>query len=230
MKTMRATVFHGANDIRVEEVSRPHAGVGEAAIRVPLTTICGTDLHILRGDYPVKPGLIIGHEPVGVTEQLGPGITGYKIGDRVLVGAVTPCGQCRACLAGHLSQCGHSDGYEALGGWRIGNTINGAQAEYLLVPSAQANLAKNNPSSRPGSQLISLIEWGEHPITPKPQGPLHIFLGHPVGGRHDRDCARDNLHRALPVLPSRGVELETRPTSIGPRKLTTMGAHRFTYD
>ena len=66
----------------------------------------------------------------------------HKIGDRVLVGAITSCGQCRACLSGHLSQCGHGDGYAALGGWRFGNTINGAQAEYLLVPSAQANLAK----------------------------------------------------------------------------------------
>ena len=68
------------------------------------------------------------------------GITGYEIGQRVLVGAITPCGQCRACLSGNLSQCGHGDGFEALGGWRFGNTIDGAQAEYLLVPSAQANL------------------------------------------------------------------------------------------
>lgn len=139
---MKATVFHGTNDMRVEEVNRPHAGIGQAVIRVTLTTICGTDLHIVRGEYPVKPGLVIGHEPVGVIEELGSGVTGYKIGDRVLVGAITPCGQCRACLSGHLSQCGHGDGYEALGGWRFGNTINGAQAEYLLVPSAQANLAK----------------------------------------------------------------------------------------
>ncbi len=101
MKTMKATVFHGANDLRVEELNRPHAGIGEAVIRVTLTTICGTDLHIVRGEYLVKPGLIIGHEPVGVT--------GYEIGDRVLVGAVTPCGQCRACLSGHLSQCGRFD-------------------------------------------------------------------------------------------------------------------------
>ncbi len=72
MKTMKATVFQGANDIRVEEVSRPQAGIGEAVIRVTLTTICGTDLHIVRGVYPVKPGLIIGHEPVGVMEELGP--------------------------------------------------------------------------------------------------------------------------------------------------------------
>src|SRR5678810_762533 len=142
METMKANVFHGKDDIRVEEVERPRAGVGDAVVRITLTTVCGTDLHILRGEYPVRPGLVIGHEPVGVIETLGAGVTGYAIGDRVLVGAITPCGQCHGCLSGHLSQCGHGDGYEALGGWRFGNTINGAQAEYLLVPSAQANLAK----------------------------------------------------------------------------------------
>src|SRR5262249_1406397 len=142
MDKMLAAVFHGKDEIRVEEVERPHAGVGEAVIRVNLTTICGTDIHILRGEYPVKPGLIIGHEAVGVIEELGAGVTGYKIGERVLVGAITPCGQCRACLSGNRSQCGHGSDYEALGGWRFGNTINGAQAQYLLVPYAQANLAK----------------------------------------------------------------------------------------
>jgi alcohol dehydrogenase len=142
MEKMRANVFYGVNEFHVEEVEKPHAGVGEAVIRVTLTTICGTDLHIVRGEYPVKPGLIIGHEPVGVIEELGEGVTGYKLGDRVLVGAITPCGQCYGCLSGHLSQCGHGAGYEAIGGWRFGNTINGAQAEYLLVPHAQANLAK----------------------------------------------------------------------------------------
>jgi alcohol dehydrogenase len=129
-------------NIRLEEVPRPHAGVGEAVIRITLTTICGTDLHIVRGEYPVRPGLVIGHEPVGVIEELGEGVTGYNIGDRVLVGAITPCGQCRACLSAQWAQCGHGEGIEAVGGWRFGNTINGAQAEYLLVPSAQANLAK----------------------------------------------------------------------------------------
>src|SRR5678810_383101 len=138
---MKANVFNSKNDIRVEEVDKPRAGVGEAVIRVTLTTICGTDLHIVRGEYSVDPGRVIGHEPVGVIEELGAGVTGYSVGDRVLVGAITPCGQCRACLSGNLSQCGHGHGCEAIGGWRFGNTINGAQAEYLLVPSAQANLA-----------------------------------------------------------------------------------------
>jgi len=135
--TMKALVFRAANDIRIEEVPVPRAGFGEAVIRVTLTTICGTDLHIFKGEYAVRPGLIIGHEPVGVIQELGPGVTGYEIGDRVLVGAITPCGQCRFCLSGHWSQCGG-----AIGGWKFGNTINGAQAEFLLVPHAQANLAK----------------------------------------------------------------------------------------
>jgi threonine dehydrogenase-like Zn-dependent dehydrogenase len=117
-------------------------GVGEALIRVTLTTICGTDVHILKGEYPVKEGLIVGHEPVGVVEALGPGVTGYAPGDRVIVGAITPCGQCRACLSGDRSQCGRDEGYQAIGGWRFGNTINGCQAEYVVVPNAQANLAR----------------------------------------------------------------------------------------
>src|SRR5437763_6369630 len=157
MTQMRATVFHGKDQIRVEEIERPHAGVGQAVIRVTLTTICATDLHILRSEYPVQPGLVIGHEPVGVIDELGPGVTGYKVGERVLVGAITPCGQCRACLSGQLSQCGHGGGYEAIGGWRFGNTINGAQAQYLLVPNAQANLAKI-PDGLSDEQVVLLAD------------------------------------------------------------------------
>jgi threonine dehydrogenase-like Zn-dependent dehydrogenase len=155
--TMRATVFYGVDDIRVESVPKPTPGPGEALIRVTLTTICGTDVHIVRGEYPVRPGLILGHEPVGVIAELGAGVTGYQVGDRVLVGAITPCGQCRACLSGNLSQCGHGDGYEALGGWRFGNTIHGSQAEYLLVPNAQANLAKI-PADLHDEQVVLLAD------------------------------------------------------------------------
>jgi threonine dehydrogenase-like Zn-dependent dehydrogenase len=155
--TMRANVFHGPNSIHVEEVVRPHAGVGEAVIRITLTTICGTDLHILRGEYPVRSGLVIGHEPVGVIEEVGEGVSGYEIGDRVLVGAITPCGQCRACLSAQWAQCGHGEGVEAIGGWRFGNKINGAQAEYLLVPNAQANLAKI-PDELSDEQVVLLAD------------------------------------------------------------------------
>src|SRR6201993_4580039 len=154
---MRANVFRGKGHIGIEEVARPVAGVGEAVIRITLTTICGTDLHILRGEYPVKSGLVIGHEPVGVIHELGEGVTGYEIGDRVLVGAITPCGQCRACLSAQWAQCGHGENYQALGGWRFGNTINGAQAEYLLVPNAQANLAKI-PNDLTDEQVVLLAD------------------------------------------------------------------------
>jgi threonine dehydrogenase-like Zn-dependent dehydrogenase len=140
---MRAAVFLGKGEIKIREVTRPEPGPGQALIRITLTTICGTDVHILKAEYPVKKGLIVGHEPVGVIEALGAGVHGYAVGDRVIVGAITPCGQCRACLSGHSSQCDHGGGgYEALGGWRFGNTINGCQADYVIVPDAQANLAK----------------------------------------------------------------------------------------
>jgi threonine dehydrogenase-like Zn-dependent dehydrogenase len=154
---MKANVFRGKHRIGIEEVERPRAGASEAVIHITLTTICGTDLHIVRGEYPVTPGLIIGHEPVGVIEELGQGVSGYNVGDRVLVGAITPCGQCRACLSAHSAQCGHGEGYEALGGWRFGNTINGAQAEYLRVPYAQANLAKI-PDELKDEQVVLLAD------------------------------------------------------------------------
>lgn len=143
METMRAAVFVGKDKIELREVPRPKPGPGEALVKVTLTTICGTDVHILKGEYPVKPGLVVGHEPVGRIEALGPGVKGYEKGDRVIVGAITPCGQCRACLSNDGAQCSHGGGaFEPIGGWRFGNTIDGCQAEYVLVPDAQANLAK----------------------------------------------------------------------------------------
>jgi threonine dehydrogenase-like Zn-dependent dehydrogenase len=133
---MQANVFRGPGKFGLEEKPIPHAGNGEAVVQVRLTTICGTDIHIVKGEYPIKPGLTIGHEAVGVIHELGPGVTGYKLGQRVLMGAITPCGQCEPCLSGHTSQCGG-----LLGGWRFGNTIDGVQAEFVRVPFAQANLA-----------------------------------------------------------------------------------------
>ena len=132
---MMANVFRAPGEFGLEEKPIPHAGYGEAVVRVTLTTICGTDIHIVKGEYPVKPGLTIGHEAVGIIHEIGPGVTGYEVGQRVLMGAITPCGQCEPCLRGNRSQCGG-----ALGGWRFGNTIDGTQAEYVLVPYAQANL------------------------------------------------------------------------------------------
>jgi 2-desacetyl-2-hydroxyethyl bacteriochlorophyllide A dehydrogenase len=183
---MRAAVFRGPMDIAIERVARPHPGPGEAVMRVTLTTICGTDVHIVKGEYPVRPGLVVGHEPVGVVEELGPGVTGYEIGDRVLVGAITPCGQCHACLSGKLAQCGHGDGYEAIGGWRFGNTVNGAQAEYLLVPNAQANLAKI-PNSLTDEQAVLLADIASTGFSGAESGGVRIgdsvvvFAQGPIG-------------------------------------------------
>jgi alcohol dehydrogenase len=131
---MKALGFRGPNQIGLEEVLIPKPEPGEAVIRLTLTTICGTDLHILRGEYPVTPGLIIAHEPVGVIHERGVGVTGNKIGDRVVVGAITRCGQCHDCLRGNLSPCGGP-----IGGWRSGNTINGA---YMLFGERRDNMVK----------------------------------------------------------------------------------------
>ncbi|MCA1855223.1 NAD(P)-dependent alcohol dehydrogenase [Massilia oculi] len=137
MEMMKAAVFTGPGRIALERKPVPHAGPGEAVVKVSMTTICGTDVHILKGEYPVAPGLTVGHEPVGTIAELGPGVEGYTLGQRVVVGAITPCGQCHPCLEGHQSQCGG----HAIGGWRFGNTIDGCQAEYVRVPFAMANLA-----------------------------------------------------------------------------------------
>lgn len=183
---MRANVFRGVNKFGLEEIERPRAGTGEVVVRVTLTTICGTDLHIVRGEYPVKPGLIIGHETVGVIDQIGPGVSGYKVGERVLVGAITPCGQCLACLSGHLSQCGHGEGYEAIGGWRLGNTIHGAQAEFVRIPDAQANLAKI-PDDVRDEQVILLSDIASTGFSGAEAAPVRmgdtvvVFAQGPIG-------------------------------------------------
>lgn len=149
MKTMMAAVFVRPGKIELQEKPIPQVGPTDALLKITTTTICGTDVHILKGEYPVKPGLTIGHEPVGVIAALGQAVTGYQVGDRVIVGAITPCGQCEPCLDSHHSQCGG----HAMGGWKFGNTIDGCQAEYVLVPNAMANLTLV-PSSLTDEQVL----------------------------------------------------------------------------
>jgi alcohol dehydrogenase len=139
---MRAAVFEGADRIVLRERPVPACGPSDAIVRVTMTTICGTDVHILRGEYPVAPGRIVGHEPVGVIEELGAAVEGYAVGDRVLVGAITPCGSCFFCQHQQGAQCsGHHDHWEMIGGWRLGNSADGVQADFFRVPYAQGNLA-----------------------------------------------------------------------------------------
>lgn len=140
---MKAAVFVEPGRIEIDDRPIPDIGPNDALIRVTTTTICGTDVHILKGEYPVEKGLIVGHEPVGVIEKLGANVQGYREGQRVIAGAICPSFTSYACQDGCSSQDGghHAHGYKPMGGWRFGNTIDGAQAEYLRVPDAQANLS-----------------------------------------------------------------------------------------
>lgn len=140
---MKAAIFVEPGRIEIDDKPIPDIGANDALIKITTTTICGTDVHILKGEYPVEKGLTIGHEPVGVIEKLGKNVQGYQEGQRVIAGAICPSFTSYACQDGCSAQDGgsHSHGYKPMGGWRFGNTIDGAQAEYLLVPDAQANLS-----------------------------------------------------------------------------------------
>lgn len=140
---MKAACFVEPGRIVLEDRPMPDVGPMDALLRITTTTICGTDVHILKGEYPVEKGLVIGHEPVGVIEKLGSGVVGFEEGQRVIAGAITPSGHSYACQCGCSSQDGPgtAHGFKPMGGWKFGNTIDGAQAEYLLVPNAMANLA-----------------------------------------------------------------------------------------
>jgi len=147
---MKAAIFVAPGRIELAEKPIPAVGATDALVRITTTTICGTDVHILKGEYPVAKGLTVGHEPVGVIEKLGSGVSGYTEGQRVIAGAICPSFTSYACQDGVPSQdgaylvasgqCG-AHGYKATAGWRFGNIIDGTQAEYVLVPDAQANLA-----------------------------------------------------------------------------------------
>ena len=129
---MKALVYHGPGNKAWEHVPDPVViNSTDAIVRVEATTICGTDLHILKGDLPsVTDGRILGHEAVGTVIEVGTGVRRVCVGDRVLVSCITSCGTCRYCLEGHAGQCLGG------GGWILGNTIDGTQAELVRVPFA----------------------------------------------------------------------------------------------
>ncbi len=147
---MKSLVFVEPGRIELADKPIPDVGPNDALMRITTTTICGTDVHILKGEYPVKKGLTIGHEPVGVIEKLGSAVVGYQEGQRVIAGAICPSFTSYSSQDGFPSQDGSYlipsgqcglHGYKATAGWRFGNLIDGTQAEYVLVPDAQANLA-----------------------------------------------------------------------------------------
>jgi threonine dehydrogenase-like Zn-dependent dehydrogenase len=224
MNSMKAVVFKGREQLAIEDVPKPTPGVGEAVIRMTTTTICGTDVHIVRGEYPVRPGLILGHEPVGVIDALGPGLEPeYSVGQRVIVGAITPCGQCFYCLNGVHSQCGG-----ALGGWKFGNTINGAWAEYLLVPDARANLAPIPDALRDDDVLLcpdifSTGLSGAESANIKVGDAVAVFAQGPIGlcatlGARLKGASLiigvDSIPRRLAVARSFGANVTLNPNEV----------------
>ena len=150
VQMMKAAVFVEPGRVEVVDKPIPDVGPNDALIKITTTTICGTDVHILKGEYPVEKGLTIGHEPVGVIVKLGSAVQGYEEGQRVIAGAICPDFNSYAAQNGAPSQdgsylvasgrCG-CHGYKLTAGWRFGNLIDGSQAEYILVPDAQGNLA-----------------------------------------------------------------------------------------
>ncbi len=185
---MKAAIFVEPNRIVLDEKPVPDVGPLDALIRITTTTICGTDVHILKGEYPVAKGLTIGHEPVGVIEKLGSSVVGYSEGQRVIAGAITPSGHSAACLCGCSSQdgAGTKHGFKGMGGWRFGNTIDGAQAEYLLVPDAMTNLAPI-PEALSDEQVLMCPDIMSTGFSGAESGNVHIgdvvavFAQGPIG-------------------------------------------------
>jgi alcohol dehydrogenase len=126
---MKALVYYGPYDLRVEERPKPKAGPGDVIVKVIISTICGSELHMLRGLLPVEKGLILGHEPVGIVDEIGEGVEGFEMGDRVAVSCITRCGECYYCQRGLYFNCERvaSSGFSR----------NGSHAQYMQVPYAQ---------------------------------------------------------------------------------------------
>ena len=132
---MQALVYNGPGQKALQDRPKPTlAQAGDAIVRITRTTICGTDLHILKGDVPTcRPGTILGHEGVGVVEAVGTGVTSFKAGDRVLISCISACGRCPPCRKGMTSHC-------TTGGWILGHKIDGTQAEFVRIPHADTSL------------------------------------------------------------------------------------------
>jgi alcohol dehydrogenase len=145
---MKALVYCGPGRKSLEDRAKPQLlEPGDAVVKISRTTICGTDLHILKGDVPTcAPGRILGHEGVGVIESIGAGVTIFKPGDHVLISCITSCGRCDYCRRGMYSHC-------ATGGWILGNAIDGTQADYVRIPHADTSLY----SIPPGADEAALV-------------------------------------------------------------------------
>jgi alcohol dehydrogenase len=146
---MKALVFHGPGRRAWEHKPKPTIREpGDAIVRITTSTICGTDLHILKGDVPsVTDGRILGHEGIGIVETVGSGVSAFHIGDLVLISCITACGICDFCRRQMPSHC-------RTGGWVLGNTIDGTQAEYVRIPHADTSLYRVPPDVDPEAVVM----------------------------------------------------------------------------
>lgn len=179
---MKALVYHGPGKKSWEEKSKPVIKQPtDAIVKIYKTTICGTDLHIMKGDVPtVIDGRIIGHEGVGIIDEVGTAITNFKKGDHVLISCITSCGKCEFCKKAMYSHC-------VVGGWILGNTIDGTQAEYVLIPFADNSLYPI-PSGEDEEALVMLsdilptgFECGVLSGQVKPGDTIAIIGAGPIG-------------------------------------------------
>lgn len=179
---MKALVYGGPGEKSVKDVPMPEiAQPTDAVVRITHTTICGTDLHILKGDVPTcKPGIVLGHEGVGVIESVGAAVSNFKTGDRVLISCISSCGKCDYCRRGMYSHC-------TTGGWLLGHTINGTQAQYVRIPHADTSLYRI-PDGQDEASLVMLsdilptgFECGVLNGKVAPGGTVAIIGAGPVG-------------------------------------------------
>jgi len=179
---MKALVYHGPNNKAWEEKPKPALQhPTDAIVRITKTTICGTDLHILKGDVPeVTDGRILGHEGVGVIEEVGSSVTGFKPGDRVIISCISSCGKCDYCRKAMYSHCEN-------GGWILGHLIDGTQAEYVRTPFADTSLYHIPPGSDEESMVMlsdilpTGFECGVLSGQLKPADTLAIVGAGPIG-------------------------------------------------
>jgi alcohol dehydrogenase len=180
--TMKALVYHGPGRRSWEEKPKPRlVEATDAVVRITTTTICGTDLHILKGDVPsVTDGRILGHEGVGIVEEVGSAVTGIRKGDTVLISCITSCGRCALCKRAMYSHCMD-------GGWILGNTIDGTQAEYVRIPHADTSLHALPPQADAEAMVMlsdilpTGFECGVQDGQVKPGDTVAIVGAGPIG-------------------------------------------------
>ena len=215
---MLAAVYHGPQDLRVEQVPMPKVGSGELLIRVLDASICGTDLRIFHGNhrkYPAGTVRIPGHEVVGTIAEIGTGVSGYKVGQRVFIAPNMGCGHCQACVTGNNNLCADFDA--------VGVTLNGGFAEYMLVPAnsvQQGNVILIEESVDPA--VAALVEpfacvlRGQNALHIRPGEVVLVMGAGPIGVMHVKLARARGAGRVIvsEPVPSRAAQAER------------MGAHR----